>query len=282
MNYFNTQTNKLLLNKWIETTGAAPFENEVAVIPAIEGQYLINRDGQKISKDYEFILPPKDGIYIVKKQGYFGAINSSGTELISPNLAALYPIKENLMCAQDATSKKFGYLNSSNQYIIPAKYIDAKSFQLGAAAVKTESGWGEIDTNDNPIISCEWDDIMLRSLENPTYSWVKKGDKWFNLDIAKKQIVSKGYHYAYNFNANNDAFIQDENGLIGVINSSDQIIIPLRLSSLERANKCYEQMKNDGKSSIEEVEAYRFNLMFDDTRNLFRITEKINENLWDF
>lgn len=281
VNYFNTKTKQLMFKKWIEASGISPFKNGVAVIINDDTQYLINTNGDKISADYNFILPPKEDTYIVKR-GSYGLVNKDGTEIITPTYNSILPISENLMCAQQNSNGTFGYLNSMGQYVIPSKYLEAKSFNNGAALVKTEKGWGEINNKDHNIIECQWEDIKPRSMNNPTYSWVKKSNLWYGLDLAKNKLITKGYSDAYNFNSENIAYVRNENNLIGAINASDELIIPCQLSNIDMAKKCYQIMKENNQSSMQEVEVYRFNLMFDDRRNEFRLTEKITDNLWDF
>ncbi len=282
VNYFNTLTKKLMFKKWIDASGISPFKNGVAVIINDGIQYLINTNGDKISADYNLILPPKEDTYIVKRDGSYGLVNKDGTEIISPSYNSLLPINENLICAQQNPNGTFGYLNSRGQYVIASKYLDAKSFNNGAALVKTENGWGEINNNGQNIIKCQWEDIKPRSMNNPTYSWVKRSNLWYGLDISENKLITKGYTDAYNFNHENIAFVCNDNNLFGAINASDNLIIPCQLSNVFMAEKCYKMMKDNNQSSMQEVDVYRFNLMFDNHRNEFRLTEKITDNLWDF
>ncbi len=281
VNYHNTKTGKLLMKKWLDTWAVTPFNNGVAVIANENNQYLIDINGNKVSSEYEYILPPVDNIYIVKK-GTYGLIDNSGKEVISPSFNIIYPIKEQVMCAQKEVNGTFGYLDNTGNYVIPSKYLNARSFNNGVAIVKDTNGWGEIDHNDSVIIKCEWADIKPRTTPNTQYQWVQKEGLWHNLDIKNNKIISKGYINAINFNENDIAFVYEQSGLIGAVNLADELIIPCRLSNLERAEECYKSMIEQNKTSLHEVDVYRYNLMFDDTRNQFRLTEKVTENLWDF
>lgn len=281
VNYYNIETKKLLFKKWVEASSISPFKDGVAVIINDDIQYLINTNGDKISAEYNFILPPQNGIYIVKRDLY-GAVNTNGTEIITPTYNLILPISENLMCAQQDKNGLFGYLNCDGEYTIPAKYLDAKSFGYGAALVKTANGWGEIDSKGQNIIQCEWEDIKARSNTKPTYSWVKKTGQWYALDVANNKLITKGYADAYNFSEDNIAYVSDSSGLIGAINTSDALIVPCQLSSTDMADKCLQAMKDNGITTMKAIDVYRFNLMHDDSRNSFRLTEKISSNLWDF
>jgi hypothetical protein len=281
VNYYDVSTKKLLFKKWVDASSVTPFINGVAVIVNDETQYLINKNGEQVSLGYKFILPPKNGLYIVNN-GSYGVINGLGKEIISPSYNLILPISDNLMCAQFGENDKFGYLGEDGKYTIPAIYDDAKSFSYGVALVKTENGWGEINTSGQETIKSEWDDIKPRSEVSPKYSWVKRTGLWYGLEISNNKLITQGYADAHNFTSEDVAFVYNEDGLLGAINASDELIIPCRLSSLHLAEKCYTTMKEKGKNFMKEVDVYRFNLMNNDDRNSFRLTEKIAPNLWDF
>ena len=44
-----------------------------------------------------------------------------------------------------ANNGRWGYINSKNQWIIPARFEDAKEFKDGRAAVKSNGKWGFIN-----------------------------------------------------------------------------------------------------------------------------------------
>lgn len=281
VNYYNIKTKKLLYKKWIDAVAISPFKDGVAVIMDEGRQYLINTGGEKISAEYNRILPPQNETYIVENNGY-GLIDATGKEIISTSFNLILPVSEDLMCVQQEKDGSFGYMNCNGEYVITPKYSDARSFKNGAALVKTADGWGEINKTDEITIKCNWEDIIARSSTSPMCSWVKKDGLWYGLDISTNELITKGYISAYNFNEDNIAYVVDNNALFGVINTSDELIIPCQLSTLNIAITCYNQMKENGKTSMEEIDVYRFNLMLNEDRNNFRITEKITPNLWDF
>jgi hypothetical protein len=44
-----------------------------------------------------------------------------------------------------ASNGKWGYINTQNQFVIPAKFDEAKQFQSSRAAVKLNGKWGFIN-----------------------------------------------------------------------------------------------------------------------------------------
>lgn len=48
-----------------------------------------------------------------------------------------------------ASNGKWGYINEKQQFVIPARFDDAKEFQSGKAAVKANGKWGFINKSGN-------------------------------------------------------------------------------------------------------------------------------------
>lgn len=283
INYYSIKTGKLMMKSWLDASGITPFRNGVAVVINDDSQYLIDRVGRKISAEYSFILPPKDDVYITKR-GSYGLINDSGQEIIPSSYNLILPMSEHLMCVQEKYNGSYGYINKSGQYVIPSQYIAANSFNFGSAIVETVSGCGVINPKGEIVIKPVWKDVLAFSEVSPEFAWVKDAERlWKCIVVATGESAFENKFFGVNnFNSNGVAFVSDSKGMIGAVSRKGEIIIPMFLDSVDKADKCYEYLIKNGKTVMSDVEVYRFNLNYESKRNEYRLTEKISENLWDF
>jgi hypothetical protein len=56
----------------------------------------------------------------------------------------------------------------------------------------------------------------------------------------------------------------------------------MSFSDLTIADKAMAYIDENGKRTMEEIDAYRFNIYNNPQRHKFRIGETISENMWDF
>jgi len=61
-----------------------------------------------------------------------------------PKYRAVSSYSEGLAAVQSTTGK-WGFINAQQQWIIPARFDDAKPFQAGRAAVRQNGKWGFIN-----------------------------------------------------------------------------------------------------------------------------------------
>lgn len=71
-------------------------------------------------------------------------LSISGCQSTGPKYQNVRSYSEGLAAVQ-SNSGKWGYINESQQWVIPAKYDDAKEFQGGRAAAKMNGKWGFIN-----------------------------------------------------------------------------------------------------------------------------------------
>lgn len=72
---------------------------------------------------------------------------------------------------------KFGYINTSGEYLIRPKYEDGTSFNNGMALVKKDGFWGGIDKFGNTLMDFNFTEITKDNTLNPNSYIVKKNDK---------------------------------------------------------------------------------------------------------
>lgn len=282
VNYL-TQDGELLLKTWPSVVAVSPFENGVAVINGENNQYLIDKSGNKISSSYSLILPQSNGNHIVQSTSGYGIISKDGKEILNPDWNMILPDQNNLYCAQKGVDEKFGFINMDGQFVIQPTFEDARSFADGSGAVKTSKGWGLINTSGKELVPCKWQDIMPVSQHNSIGCWVKDSDKWSFVKLSDQKPVFKGsYHGVTNFDANGVALTYSPDGLYGCIDKQGNQIIPMRLSNIKLINQCLDDMKMENKSSISEIEAHRYNLRNNPSRNGFRLSHTIENAMWEY
>jgi len=87
------------------------------------------------------------------------------------------------------TNNGWGYINTKDEFVIEVQFSDAKQFGNGLAAVEKDDKYGFIDKTGATIIPFEYD--MANKFEEG-YCDVKKG-KWGIIDLSGKAITEFKY-----------------------------------------------------------------------------------------
>lgn len=286
-NYFNIKSGKLLFKDWIDVEVITPFEKGNAVIATRKEQYLINKEGQKISKDYSLILPMRESIYVVKKGDKCGIIDSLGHEILAPSYHLISPVSEGLMCCQREDRGLYGFLNKKGEFAIPAVYDMAFSFKYGWASVKAKSGWGEIEPDNRMAVDCKWYNTTVKGEWKPKLMWVQRENKglWYCLSTETKQLAfSTGYAGVRNFNEDfkGVAVVWGPDKKVGCISSNGEILIPCVMADADLAIKAYSQMLDHKMETWKEIDTYKFQIRNSKERNNCELTGTVENNMWDY
>ncbi|MBO2515862.1 MAG: hypothetical protein CW338_01105 [Clostridiales bacterium] len=84
----------------------------------------------------------------------------------------------------------YGYMNKSGRNIVTAKYVAAKNYSNGLAAVKDAAGWwGFIDLNGNTVIPHQYTDVTSFN-ENGLADVCLYGE-WSIIDKTGKTVYFK-------------------------------------------------------------------------------------------
>ncbi len=281
VNYVNAD-NKLLLKEWVYAVGVSPFIDGKAVIQGTKGQYIIDRNGNVLSQSYDLIMPASDGKHIVKTGSGFGIITTDGSQVVAPNYEVILPLSDGYYCARRTDKDPYGYLGADGRFAIEPMYAHASSFRHGAARVKSDTGWGIINTTNAPIVKLTWDDIKPFTEESPELCWAKTGSKWSCIKVADGTLAFEPSFYdADNFEAGR-AVVYDEVGLAGCIDTNGKLVVPMRMSSKDIVNNCLRDMTARGATEISDIEAYRFNINSNPARNKYRLSNVISNEMWDY
>ena len=176
----------------------------------------------------------------------------------------------------------WGFVDMDGKPITPMAYGKLTYYQNGWAGALDKNGkWGLIDKQNQAVIPFSWEDILPTSVPQSEWIWVKKAGTWQCFSRSKQAMAFQGgFERAWNFE-DGLAVIQ-ENGLVGVVDTRGDLIVPCRLSDYFKVKDVLGYMKQSGRQKLTETDAYRLNLWGDETVNSFEITSKIPDNLWDY
>ncbi len=165
----------------------------------------------------------ENGTSKVKKQNYWGLINTQGKEILKTEYDTIYSLINNHRIVQK--SSKYGLIDQSGKIVIPCKYDSFKEYHTNDTfAFQLNGKWGFLsskneikvqfkydqlhyigeeffvgelnghhgmfDYSDQTIIIPEYDDILYRPFTDSKVSFVKKGDKYAIVN-SKNEIVTR-------------------------------------------------------------------------------------------
>lgn len=134
--------------------------------------YAINKSGQPVKlQGVEQATPFCDGLAaVVKAGGRYVIIKGNGQELSSSLVQYIgsatprpvRPFADGLSAFYDYGKRKYGFIDKSGAWVIPAEYEEVHDFSEGLAAVKLPASgdrgamWGFIDTKGNMVIDAKF------------------------------------------------------------------------------------------------------------------------------
>lgn len=290
-NYLNLKTGKLLYKKYIYDAWA--FQDGVAIITTNDKrQEMIDLTGKTISKSYDVIFPRTNGVHIVMDSGsgktYYGLLDVKGQEILPATQMFIYPPENGIMACGDASTSMKGYIGMDGKWVIKPAYNAAFSFKNGLAEVKTQNGWGLINTKGEEVVKCQWTNILLRDKQDHKILWVsdetgeQPGYKPL-LISSDKLITNQSFKFPEYFNTlfENVAFVGDSEDAIGVLNTDGKLVIPASFTK-EQAIAAYEQLLKSGKNEWTDFDTYRVKLYSNPDRNKAKLSSTIESTLWDY
>lgn len=245
--------------------------------------YFVDKSGNRVTDTYGFALNFTDGRCIVqdKTSGKWGVIDTQGNALLPLAYDDIHQeYREGALGVCKAGN--WGFVDMDGKPLTPMAYGKLTYYQNGWAGALDKNGkWGMIDKQNQSVIPFSWEDILLPSVPQPEWIWVKKAGTWQCFSRSKQAMAFQGgFERAWNFE-DGLAVIQ-ENGLVGVVDTRGDLIVPCRLSDYFKVKDVLGYMKQSGRQKLTETDAYRLNLWGDETVNSFEITSKIPDNLWDY
>lgn len=119
----------------------------------------------------------------------YGIIDKTGKEIIPLKYSYLaVEFSEGLMAAE--LNKKWGFINTKNETVVPFKYDYAKNFSGGLAAVNLNKKWGFINATNKLTIPFQYDEV--REFKEARCA-VQLYDKWGFINEAGTLVIPYKY-----------------------------------------------------------------------------------------
>ncbi|MDO5971726.1 WG repeat-containing protein [Flavivirga aquimarina] len=115
----------------------------------------------------------------------------------------------------------FGYINTSGEYVIEPQFEVAKNFSGNLAAASQDKKWGFIDTSGKWAIQPEYDKVKAF---HAGFALVLKGKQWSYIDSSNKTLTTPVQEKYYDFNDDGIAFFRVEKKL-GLLGTDGKLII---------------------------------------------------------
>lgn len=126
------------------------------------------------------------------------------------------------------SSGKYGYRSDRSRYVrfvIPNKWMDAKPFSEGLAAVKDNNGkWGFIDETGSTVLPYHWEDCF-GGFHEGLASVKDVSGKWGYIDKHGQLVIPCQWESAYEF-SEDLAVVCGPNYKYGYIDKQGQMVIP--------------------------------------------------------
>lgn len=172
--------------------GVKGFENGLAPIIVAKKKGVINLKGELVHKaDYNYISDFSDGFAAAKidKQFYILTKDGASAEVTVP-VIDLKKFSEGLAPFRSKT-KKFGFLNTSGEEVIEAKFLAVGYFSHGLAWAKVVGDKvGIINTKGEWVVEPQYE--AAKEYDNEGYARVKSGAEWRFLTKEGKEITISG------------------------------------------------------------------------------------------
>jgi hypothetical protein len=247
--------------------------------------YLVDTNGNSASPLYDKLQLVQNKGYISTTGGKYGLLSLEGKEIVKPSYEIILPPYEgeNIMAAKNASGKS-GFLDFNGNEVIPFKYDVAYTFTDGRAIVAENNLCGMVDNTGNYIVANRWEAILPTKGKGNDFVWVKSPDshKWQTLQISKDALsFEQAFDEVSAYDSKGRALVQ-EGEQFGAVASDGTAVLPLNFNDATIARKALAYIDENGKSTMEEIDAYRFNIYNNPQRHKFRISETISDNMWDF
>jgi len=263
-----------------------PFDKGIAMCGSESNAYLIDTNGNNVSSLYDrlWFVPGKG--YITAYNDTYGLITLEGKEIVEPKYTKLMAPFEggDVLPAQEPGTGRFGFIDFSGKQVVPFRFDDAIAFADGKAYIKEGSYYGVVDTNGNYIVKNRWAAIIPPTHPESGLAWGQSPEtnKWHAIRISDDTLAFEtGYDAAMTFDSKGRAIVKNGD-LFGAVSTDGSAVLPYCFNDEETANAAIAYIDAEGKTVMEEIDAYRFNIYNSPARHKYRLHETIATNMWDY
>lgn len=286
----------------LSTQTFTPTDNARTYYPMKEGHsmsyvsnarndyYVVDKNGNKVSEDYDGIMLAGSRI-IVRKGSDYGLITRQGKNIIPVECLSIVDANDGLFGVK-ASNEKFGYVDEDGNTIIPFDYDGGTPFIGNYAIVaKTAEGSparksGIIDKGNNVVVPLNYNKVCGYVDDNGKLQvWVAEDGNYSKVDESSLNGTSTPELSATNYTEMKTTgfgiVVKDANGYYGLLQNGKNVI-PCSVPGEELVGKVFNVMTSLNMKEVSAVEAHRIVAWVNDARNSFKIGDTIDDNIWDF
>lgn len=219
------------------------------------------------------------------EDGYlYGAINNRGEEVIPLDSQFINPwqsIGNSGFLTVERKSGgewKSGFINYSNETVLPFEYDDARNFMdNGLAAVKIGEKWGYIDREGSLVIPCRYD-YAYDFAENGM-ARVESGDTTIYINEKGDELIEGDWDIAYDFDENGFAQVTD-GYKDGLIDEQGEEVFSCSYDSIYSGNDMYVAWDSYNCNVVDSGREERYDSLEDTVRGFYDYVGGMGDNGW--
>lgn len=173
------------------------FHEGIAVVSLNDKLGYINSTGKYLFfPQFDDATPFQNGLAVVSQNNLYGIISRSGKYII--------PLAYKEISTEDGEhfwllkDSLYAYYSASDNRVYKALYNNVKSFDNGDAAVKKDTAWGLINSQNQLVLGCNFEDVYalgtlyFAKKGGTSFLFSIKGDTLFQEDSVRISPFSEG------------------------------------------------------------------------------------------
>lgn len=246
--------------------------------------YMVNRAGEKVSDTYDEVTVAQDR-FIVRKGNQYSLITQQGKKVIPLNNLSVMEAGNDIFAVKNQNGE-FGYVNSNGETVIPFDYTYGSTFFDGYAVVakineeNNREVKGIINQRNEVVVPIAYEKAFACTDNNGKLKvWVSNGNTLSEYDVETNNLKPTSF---VDMKYTNDYIVtKNENGNCGLYKNGKEVI-PCCINNEELLGNLYEFMLSNNINTISTIDALTVSKWFNNNRNNFKLSDKINNNIWDF
>lgn len=154
--FFINKENTNVFNRFF--SDAYEFNSGAAPVMENGKWYLINRQGQAISQTYDEISGLSNGIYVVKQNNLYGALDKYAHVILQPRYSKIGDFKNEMAYFEE--NGLFGFMDKNGNITKPYYQWISDFNEYGIAIVQKNGSYGLTDNHNHLILPTEFNQIV--------------------------------------------------------------------------------------------------------------------------